>query len=160
MGRALTTKERAQRQRVMMNLRKWMEENDIHRQDIANAMGVTRGHLSTLINANRIATDDQCRRARELMGDVGPAPAGVPIMEHKKVSMDLLARSRPKGQKKGKKKPKPKREPKPSKLRPLNKFESQFITEVAKVWIDTNPKATQDEFVEVIRALSIGIRSR
>jgi predicted XRE-type DNA-binding protein len=154
----MNTQQRAARQRTMMALRQWMELNDVSRGVVAAEMGITKGHLSTLLNANRTPSEAQVQKAKEIMGDVGPAPAGVPIMEHKKVSMNMLARSKPKG---ATKKPKlvPKKTPKPHNLRPMTKFEADFVATVAKAWIHANKGASQDEFVEIVRALSIGIRS-
>lgn len=129
----------------MMALRRWMEANDIPRQRVADELGITKGHLSTLINANRTASEEQCQKALVIM-DAKFAP-------HPKDP------KRPKGVKpiKPKKKTGPKKT-KASKLRPLTKFESKFITDVAKAWIAANKDASQEDFVEIVRALSIGIR--
>lgn len=154
MGRALTTADRAQRQRVMINLRSWMEVHGVSRQEIADQLGITRGHLSTLINANRTASAEQVEMAERIM----EGKAALPRPSKKK------AKKKPKPKKKPKaKKPpapsKPKATPKPNKLRPMNKFETDFVVTVAKAWIDANKDATQDDLIEIVRALSVGIRS-
>lgn len=131
----------------MINLRSWMETHGIPRQEVADQLGITKGHLSTLINANRTPSERQVEVANQIMN------LGGPILPRK-----------PKAKKpkpKAKKKPvsKAKKKPKANKLRPLNKFEASFISDVAKSWIAANKNASQDEFVAIVRALSIGIRS-
>lgn len=150
MARALTTQERAERQRAMMSLRSWMEANGVSRQHVADQMGITKGHLSTLINANRTASQEQADMALALVNG-GPIPKPKPAPRPKK--------KKPKAEKQAEQKPKPKRAPKPNNLRPMNKFETDFVVTVAKAWIEANPGASQDDLVETVRALSIGIRS-
>lgn len=158
MGRALTTAERAQRQRVMMKLRSWMEQNKVPRQEIADQLGITRGHLSTLINANRTPTDAQVEIALEIMDLSGP------ILPWKKAKKPKA--KKPKSKKPKSKKPKVEAEEphanrrrRTGDLRPLTEFEAKFIAEIARSWISSNKDASQEDFVEVVRALSIGIRS-
>lgn len=141
MGKALTTKERARRQIAMVEFRSWMEDHGVSRQDAADFIGITVGHLSTLINANRISTEAQVNKARRMMG--------LPIQKPVKTVDDALSDTPRTTRKKRK----------GNDLRPLTKVEADFIKEVAAVWAKNNKKATQDQFVEVVRALSIGIRS-
>jgi hypothetical protein len=141
MGRALTRPERASRVRTMMELRRWMERGGVSRPDVARELRITVGHLSTLINANRMATEEHCQRAVVLMGR--RSAAGL-------VPRIRAAVERPLS---------PRRPPRVSKLRPLTETEVKFVQEVAEAWIKSNPNATQDDFVGVVRALSIGIRS-
>jgi hypothetical protein len=69
--------------------------------------------------------------------------------------------------KKPKKKPKAKKEGRPNKseqlrdndLRPLTKVETNFVKDVAQAWLAANQNASQEEFLEIVRALGIGIRS-
>lgn len=142
----MTTAERARRQRVMMTLRSWMEERDIPRSEVAEHFGITVGHLSTLINANRTASAAQVDEALRYMGQDVPISTGTAAkMRHKK---------RPRRSKK---------ELLPSWpstriRRPLTTDELRFVQEVAESWIKGNKNASQDEFVNVVRALSLGIR--
>lgn len=153
MARALTTQERAQRQRVMITLRNWMEKNGVSRQEIADQLGITRGHLSTLINANRTASAKQVDLAEQIMGGTTTRRAPAKKAKPKK-------KVKPKQTKKAAApKPKPKPTPKPNKLRPMNKFETEFVVKVAKEWIHANPDAQMDDLVEVVQALSVGIRT-
>jgi hypothetical protein len=138
MGRPLTIKERAKRQRVMMKLRSWMEKNDIPRQDVADNFGITKGHLSTLINANRPATEYQVEKALELID-------GGSIVKFRK--------KRPKSKKVTKRKP-----PVKKNLRPLTKVELDFVRSTSQVWINGHPGATEEEFNKIVNALTTGVR--
>lgn len=153
MTRPLTKPERARRQRAMIHLRSWMENNGIPRQEIADQFGITRGHLSTLVNANRTATQEQVNLALALVESGSIPPRGVSMREHKR------ATKRPKKTPKETPDPRPEKSRQPNKLRPMTPFETQFVTDVAKAWIDANPGVSKEELVEVVRALSIGIRS-
>jgi len=138
----------------MMALSSWLEKNNIPRQEVADALGITRGHLSTLINANRYATEEHCQKALVLMD------AKFAISKHDPRYEDLGVKPlRKRKEMKPEPKKKKKAKKKAQKLRPLNKFECAFVSDVAKAWIKDNKKATQADFVEVVRALSIGIRS-
>jgi len=145
----LTTKERAARQRIMMALRKWMEMNDISRQAVADELGITRGHLSTLINANRSATEEHCEKVMILMDAKFAVSKKDPL--YKELGVKPLVKRK-------EMRPEPKKK-KTKKLRPLSKFECEFVADVAKAWVKANKNSSQSEFVEVVRALSIGIRS-
>lgn len=152
MARALTTQERAQRQRAMIALRSWMEKTGISRQEIADQMGITKGHLSTLINANRTASQDQVDLALTLVNGAPPSkPASAP-----KAKKPKAKKSRAKSKKA---EPRPTKVAKPNNLRPMNKFETDFVITVAKAWIAAHPGGDKDELVEIVRSLSIGIRS-
>jgi len=112
----------------------------------ASYLGITVGHLSTLINANRIATEAQVTRAMDMMGADAP----------------IRPTSKPEKSKSPKKPDPPKVTPTPKgskNLRPLTKFETKFITDIATTWIKENKNASEEELVQVVRALSIGIRS-
>lgn len=149
----LTTQERARRQKIMMSLRAWMEQQGVSRQEVADALGITRGHLSTLINANRTATNDQCLKALALVdGGFIPGAGEIKVAKAKK-------RTRPPAKKKQQPRSEPKKTPKPNKLRPLTKFEAAFVQSVAKSWIQENKGASADELVDVVRALANGIRT-
>ena len=137
----------------MMRLRSWLELEGIPRSKVAAAIGITVGHLSTLINANRSATEDQCQKAMVVMDAKFAVSKHDPRYEKLGVK-PLLKRKEMRPEPRAKPKVK-----KPDKLRPLNKFECTFVNDVAKAWIKNNRKATQADFVEVVRALSIGIRS-
>ena len=140
--------ERARRQRAMIEFRNWMEANGVSRREAAAQLDITTGHLSTLINANRTASEAQVDKAREIMG-----LEGFETLRVLPGAREDLRRKEPKA-----KKPKPKPS-KSSKLRPMTKFEAEFVGDVAKTWIKNNKSASQDELVAIIRALSIGIRS-
>lgn len=132
----------------MMSLRSWMEKNGVSRQHVADEMGITVGHLRTLINANRTASQNQVNIALALIN-------GTPVQQ-----TPQGPKPAPKSRKKTTaQKPKPKRTAKPNNLRPMNKFETNFVVTVAKAWIEAHPGADKDELVDVVRALSIGIRS-
>ena len=136
-----------------MSLRRWMELNDVSRQDVANALGITKGHLSTLVNANRQATEVQCQRAQTIMnGGLVPEPGEAKV-----------AKPRPKSNQRGFGKDNGQQsaagKKKFDKLRPMTEFETKFVTDVAKAWIDANKNADKNDLVEIVRALSIGIRS-
>jgi len=152
MGKALTIKDRAQRQRTMMALRRWMERNGLTRQEVAGELDITVGHLSTLINANRTCTEEQSQRALVMMDSAykphpkDPAfPKGAKPLRKK----EPAAKVKPAG----------KESPKSNKLRPMNAFETQFVVEVAKAWMGANRNASTEEMVEIVRALSVGIRT-
>lgn len=154
MSKSISTQERADRQRIMMGLRSWMERESVPRQEVADSLGITRGHFSTLINANRSATWVQCEKAMVLMDTKFAVSKHVPRYEGLGVSpirKRKEMRPEPKKKKKAKKKP--------IRLRPMTKFEAQFVTDVAKAWIKDNRSASRDRLVEVVRALSIGIRT-
>lgn len=148
-GRKLSIEERASRQKVMMALRVWMETNDVSRSTVAQSMNITTGHLSTLINANRSASDKQVEIAQLLMS--GPlGESSIPLPSEMVLSPAV------------KKEPRPRAVPEARSyeyLRPLTKVEGDFITNVAKTWLDAHKGAPQDEFVAVVRALGIAIRS-
>ena len=154
--RRLTTKERAGRQRIMMRLRRWLEKREIPRRDVAAELGITVGHLSTLINANRSASEDQCQKALVLMDAKFAVSKHDPRYEELGVK-PLLKRKEKRPEPRPKRKAKKK--PKTSKLRSLTKAEAKFISEVAQAWIKDNKGASQNELVDVVRALSIGIRT-
>jgi hypothetical protein len=125
-----------------------MENHGVSRKDAADYLGITAGHLSTLINVNRTATQAQVDKSREMMGlGVSIYPPPPPIPHEGPPQIDEPA---PK---------KPRRRRRPNNLRPLNEFETRFVESVAKTWIDSNKNATQDDLVDVVRALSIGIRT-
>ncbi|MGD9726294.1 MAG: hypothetical protein AB7L09_01460 [Nitrospira sp.] len=141
--------ERARRQRAMMTLRDWMETNEISRQSVADTMGITRGHLSTLINANRTPSKRQVDIALNMV-DGTPIPSPQPD----------ATKSRRKGKKTTPvREATPCRTPVDSGLRPLTEFEVNFVTTVAEAWAKSNPNASADQFIHVVRALSIGIRT-
>ena len=156
MSKALSTAERASRQRIMMSLRSWMEREEVTRRDVALGMGITEGHLRTLLNANRTASETQCQLALVIMdAKFAPhpkdprRPKGVkPLKKRKKDPAPKTAAE-----------PKVTRKAKPNKLRPMTQFETKFVTDVATAWIEANLGASKEELVEVVRALSIGIRS-
>ena len=160
MSKALTTKERAGRQRTMMALRSWMDREGVTRRDVALGMGITEGHLRTLLNANRTASEDQCQRALVIM-DAKFAPHPKDPRRPKDVkTLKRRKEMRPEPRKKKKAaEPRITRKPKPNKLRPMTQFETKFVTDVATVWIEANPGASKEKLVEVVRALSIGIRT-
>lgn len=150
MAKALTKTERAARHRVMAQFRSWIAKNELEREPIAAEFGITPGHLRTLLNTNRTATEDQCQRAMVMM-DAKFAPH--PLAPNFPVGAKPLLPKKPK------KKPKPRRTRKPNNLRPLTKAEGKFIKEVAEAWLNANKGASQDDYIEVVRALGIGIRS-
>ena len=136
-----------------MQLRGWMEKNDIPRQEVADFLGITRGHLSTLINANRHCTTDQVAKALELMACYNLANewSSAPSPPKPKPA-------KPQPQKRVKKAPK-RKELTDNNLRPLTKVETSFVKDVAQAWLDANQNSSHGEFTEIVRALSIGIRS-
>ena len=151
MAKALTRPERAGRHRIMAQLRSWIAQNELEREPIAAEFGVTPGHFRTLLNTNRTATEDQCQRAMVMM-DAKFAPH--PMSSNFPVGAKPLL---PK--KKKKKKPKPRKARRLNNLRPFTKVEGTFVKEVAEAWLNTHKGASQDEYIEVVRALGIGIRS-
>jgi len=150
----MSKQERARRQRVMMKLRSWMEGRGISRREVAAHFGITTGHLSTLINANRTPSEAQVDEAIAFM-ELGVLAAHASLPKPPKPT----ARKRIKGSKTlGPSRPRI--TPKDTrKLRPLTIDEIKFVKEVAESWIKDNGDADQDEFVAVVRALSLGIRS-
>ena len=140
----------------MMALRSWMDREGVARRDVALGMGITEGHLRTLLNANRTARETQCQVAAAIMGGGLVEGAGEIRVAKKKPK----SRDRPrKGKKKPAAEPEVTRAQKPNNLRPMTQFETKFVTDVATVWIEANLGASKEELVEVVRALSIGIRS-
>ena len=139
----------------MIHLRSWMERNGISRQEIADQFGITRGHLSTLINANRTASQDQVNKALALV----EAADDLRALWGRDVDADLVAPKRLRKEPKKKAEGEPKKVRRPNNLRPMTTFETQFVTDVARAWINANTGASPDEFVKIVRALSIGIRS-
>lgn len=124
-----------------MALRAWMTENDVTRPEVASALGITTGHLSTLINANRTPSQRQVDIANEMMGErPAPRPVTPPVT--------LPVSKRPTKKKPVQAKP----------LRPLTKEEGEFVALIAKAWIKDNAGASRAEFVDIVRALSISIR--
>jgi len=132
-----------------MALRSWMEANEITRQSVADHLGITKGHYSTLINANRGSTEAHCHAALLLMDrdpeDFAPAPLSDSEHAHEQAA-------------KKKSKRKAKKAKKAAQLRPLTEFESKFVTDVATSWINANRGASPEETVKVVKALSTGIR--
>jgi len=158
MSKALSTAERASRQRIMMSLRSWMESEGVTRRDVAAEMDITEGHLRTLLNANRTASEEQCQKARVIMGvEHPPHPKGPRrpkvVKPAKKTKKDSAPKKKPAAE------PKITRKAKPNKLRPMTQFETKFVTDVATAWIEANLGASKEKLVEVVRALSIGIRT-
>jgi len=146
MSSPLSTQDHAARQKVMMRLRAWMDQHGVTRQQVAGILGITKGHLSTLLNANRTATERQCLEAESLMGGASTLKPSEPKVAKKKPK-------RPKPE------PEPKRTPKANNLRPLTKLEADFVTTVARSWVKANPDSSPDQFVNIVRALSNGIRT-
>jgi hypothetical protein len=148
MAKALTIKERAGRHRIMAQLRSWIAKHELERKDIAFQFGITPGHLRTLLNSNRTASEDQCQRALVMMDSrFKPHP--------KAPNFPKVAKPLPKKKKKVKRKA----TRKPNNLRPLTKAEGKFVKEVAESWLKVNKNASSDEYIEIVRALGIGIRS-
>lgn len=137
----MTTQERADRQKVMMALRSWMAENDMTRRDVAYTMGITTGHLSTLINANRTPSQEQVDIAQRLMGEAVSSPTRSKKAERPTTKKAPLATT-----------------PTPA-PRPLTKSEGDLVAGLAKAWLKEHEGASRDEFVEVVRVLSIAVRS-
>lgn len=141
---------RASREKVFLRLRDWAEKHGVSRRELAETFGITCGHLSTLLNVNRTPSHPQVLLAQKLMGEDAPIDLLVPTSSSRHSSWPEP-------------KPKRKREKRAAtpkvELRPLTEFEIKFVTEVAMAWIKTNKDSTQDDLVNVIRALSIGIRS-
>lgn len=142
----LSTTDRANRQKSMMALRNWMTENDVPRKDVAELLGITVGHLSTLINANRTPSQEQVDTADTLvmMGSIEacrfnestrqrPTVEKAPVVEKQPVA-DGPAR------------------------RPLTKDEADLVAAVVQAWIDGRKDATPEALVEVVRAVSAAIR--
>jgi len=130
-----------------------MEREKVSRQEVADALGITRGHLSTLINVNRYATERQCEEAMILMDAKFAVSKHDPRYEGLGVeTLRKRKEMRPEPKKKKAKK-------KSNRLRAMTKFETQFVTDVAKAWIKDNKSASKERLVEVVRALSIGIRT-
>ena len=148
MTQAMTKHERAQRQRTMILLRNWMETHGVSRQEVADVMGITLGHFSTLINANRTASQAQVNIATAL---VQGSPIEATVERPKSTTRVAQKQLRAKNS--------TAKKVEPNKLRPMNKFETEFVVTVAKAWIENNLTADQDDLVKVVRALSIGIRS-
>jgi predicted XRE-type DNA-binding protein len=154
MAKALTKLERSDRHRIMAQFRNWIDQNELDRQDIAVQFGITPGHLRTLLNTNRTASEDQCQKALILMDakfavskhDPRYKELGVkPLIKRKEM------RPEPRKRRKATRKP--------NNLRPLTKAEGNFIKEVAEAWLGVNKGASQDDYVEIVRALGIGVRS-
>jgi len=143
MAKVLTTTERAVRHRIMAQLRSWIAEHELERSSIAAQFGITPGHLRTLLNSNRTASQAQCQQA-SIMMEISPTwkVTRLPDLQPAK-----------------KAKPKRKATRKPNKLRPLTKAEGKFVKEVAESWLSANKNASSDEYIEIVRALGIGIRS-
>ena len=148
MPRPISTQERARRQRAMIQLRNWMEKHDVSRKEMAAQMGITKGHLSTLINANRTASLRQVEVALSVVD--GSVPRPIPPVSKRA--------QKPKA-KPDSAKPVSEKVRRPNDLRPMNKFETEFVVTVAKAWLDANAGGDRDDFIEIVRALSIGIRS-
>ena len=125
-----------------------MEQHGISRHEVAAEMGITRGHLSTLLNCNRTPSQAQANLAIELVGGTPAAPPPAKKAKPKKKRANV----RPKQEE-------PHFPYKGNNLRPMNKFETEFVVTVASAWIEAHPGASKDELVDVVRALSIGIRS-
>jgi predicted XRE-type DNA-binding protein len=145
MVRALIIKERAKRQRVMMKLRAWIDKNSISRQEVADHIGITKGHLSTLINANRTASKPQVEKALKLIDN------GFELISEPKPVKSR--KKRPKSKKVTKRKPPKKKDP-----RALTKVESDFVKSISQVWVDGHPDASEEEFDRIVNALTIGVR--
>lgn len=141
-GKRLTTGQRAERQKVMMALRRWMETNEVSRIEVASRLNITVGHLSTLINANRTPSQEQVDIANELMG--------CPPLRHQPPDRRPVTDVRPTAAK---------TKTTSTNLRPLTKAEGDFVALIAQAWIKETDNATQDDLVEIVRALSIAIRS-
>jgi transcriptional regulator with XRE-family HTH domain len=142
----------------MVELRNWFEANGISRKEVAAQLDITVGHLSTLINVNRTPTAVQVDKAMVLMGGVfavsqfDPHYGELdvePILSKKKIKKKVKKKATKKVAKKRSKSP----------LRAMTKFETKFVTDVAEAWILANKGASRDELVEIVRLLSIGIRS-
>jgi hypothetical protein len=153
-GKRLTTEARAARQKTMMSLRSWMTRNDVSRRDVAGMMGITTGHLSTLINANRTPSEEQVDAAKRLMGGEPvsstsavakrPRSSATPATKVAHESVSSITT--------------PKISARPN-IRPLTESEGNFVATIAKVWLKDHKGASKDEFVEMVRVLSIAIRS-
>lgn len=153
----MTTEERASRVKVMMALRSWMDSSGTSRRDVAEVMGITVGHLSTLINANRIPSEEQVAAAKLLMDGAEKSAPLISDVSAKKSAPNGRSRRKPAN---------PKIEPtitsEPSKktgLRPLTEAEGGFVASVAKAWLNDHKNATKEEYLEIVRALSVAIRS-
>jgi len=161
MSQAITKKERARRQRAMIEFRNWFEANGIHRRDVAAQLGITVGHLSTLINANRTPTAAQAEMVLILMDGTFSISQSLdydeigvePILPANKAKSKAKTMKRAEGSKKAST-----RKSKPP-LRSMTKFETKFVTDIAEAWILANKGASSDDLVEIVRLLSIGIRS-
>ncbi len=134
----------------MAQFRSWIAQNHLDRQAIAVEFGITAGHFRTLLNTNRTATEDQCQKAMILMDAKFAVSKHDPRYE--KLGVKPLIKRK-------EMRPKPRAKRKPNNLRPLTKFEMKFVKELAESWLSNNKSAGPDAYVEMVRAISIGIRS-
>lgn len=145
----LSDVERIYRQKVMTTFKHWMNENSVSRAFIAERLGITVGHLSTLLNANRNATANQASTAESFMKN--GASRFLPSSAIKMPRVKSPRKHRAVGD-----------SPNSThrKLRPLTPQETSFVVDVVeKLILDQKKKMSVDALVDVIKALSVGIRS-